>query len=298
MATYASRPAWDVRTRAAAGTRLAAPGALVLLLAVSLYLRTRELGIGFWIDEGLSVGISDWPLEAIPHALREDGSPPLYYMLLHFWLAVGGRSEAGVRALSLLFALLAVPAAWWAGRAIFRSTRAAWFAAVLMALNPFLSQYAQEARMYSLVALLAIPATACFLRAYALDAESPQARRPWIAGFAVSVAASLYTHNWPIFFTGAAVAAWAALSRMAPAERRRELVRDGLLGFGGAFVLYLPWVPTTLYQAAHTGAPWSDAPDVGSLSDVPTQLLGRMPQVVLLLCAGAGVLALLSRRGG
>jgi len=55
-------------------------------------------------------------------------------------------------------------------------------------------------------------------------------------------------------------------------------------------------VPTTLYQAAHTGAPWSDAPDVGSLSDVPTQLLGRMPQVVLLLCAGAGVLALLSRR--
>src|SRR4051794_10852424 len=298
MATYASRPAWDVRTRAVAGTRLAVPGALLLLLAVSLYLRTRELAIGFWIDEGLSVGISDRPLHAIPHALREDGSPPLYYVLLHFWLAIGGHSEGGVRALSLVFALVAVPVAWWAGRAIFRSTRAAWIAAVLMALNPFLSQYAQEARMYSLVALLAIPATACFVRAYALDAESRQARRPWIAGFSVAIAASLYTHNWPIFFAGAAAAAWALLWALAPGERRRGLVRDGLLGFGGALVLYLPWVPTTLYQAAHTGAPWSDAPDVGSLSDVPTQLLGRMPQVVLLLCAGAGVLALLSRRGG
>ena len=76
----------------------------------------RELGIGFWIDEGLSVGIADRPLGDIPLALREDGSPPLYYMLLHFWLDIAGRSEAGVRGLSLLFALLAIPAAWWAGR--------------------------------------------------------------------------------------------------------------------------------------------------------------------------------------
>src|SRR3954468_19295956 len=297
MATYASRPAWDVRTRALTGTRPAVPGGLLALLALSLYLRTREIGIGFWIDEGLSVGISDRPLSAIPHALREDGSPPLYYVLLHFWLALGGRSEAGVRALSLLFALLAVPAAWWAGRAIFRTARAAWIAAVLMAFNPFLSQFAQEARMYSLVTLLTIPATACFLRAYALDADSARARRPWIAGFAVSVAAALYTHNWPIFFTLAAAAAWAGLLALAPPGRRGGLIRGGLLGFGGAFVLYLPWVPTTLYQAAHTGAPWSEAPDLDSLFGVPGVLLGDMPQIVLLICAGAGLLVLL-RRGG
>src|SRR3954451_10354132 len=297
MATYASRPAWDVRSRTVTGMRVAVPVGLALLLAVSLFIRTREIGIGFWIDEGLSVGIADRPLSAIPHALREDGSPPLYYMLLHFWLSGAGRSEAGVRALSLLFALLAVPAGWWAARVVFRSTRAAWMAAVVFALNPFLSQYAQEARMYSLVALLAIPACACFVRAYALDAETPRERRPWIAGFAISVAASLYTHNWPIFLTMAAAGAWVLLFALAPAGRRRELARDGLLGFGGAFVLYLPWVPTTLYQAAHTGAPWSDRPDLGALSDVPAQLLGRVPQIVLLICAGAGVLALLSTRG-
>jgi hypothetical protein len=147
--------------------------------------------------------------------------------------------------------------------------------------------------MYSLVALLAIPATACFLRAYALDAPN---RRPWIAGFAVSTAVALYTHNWPIFFTASAAVAWAVLWKLAPQWRRRELIRDGLLGFGGAFVLYLPWVPTTLYQAAHTGAPWSDQPAVDSLFGVPGVLLGRMPQIVLLICAGAGILALLQRR--
>src|SRR4051794_12176236 len=297
MATYASRPAWDVRTRALTRARLAVPGAFVSLLLLSLFIRTREIGIGFWIDEGLSVGIANRPLGAIPHALREDGSPPLYYVLLHYWLKAAGDTEAGVRALSLLFALLAIPAAWWAARSIFRSIKAAWIAAVLAALNPFLSQFAQEARMYTLVALLALPATACFIRAYAMDADSPQQRRPWIAGFAVSVAASLYTHNWPAFFAVAALAAWVALSRMAPGERRRELVREGLLGFGGAFVLYLPWLPTTLYQTAHTGAPWADRPTLGGLSDVGTQLLGRVPQIVLLICAGAGLLALLKPRG-
>jgi hypothetical protein len=72
-------------------------------------------------------------------------------------------------------------------------------------------------------------------------------------------------------------------------------VGDGLLGFGGALVLYLPWIPTTLYQAAHTGAPWSDRPSLDSLLGVPGQLLGRMPQIVLLITAGTGLLALWRR---
>src|SRR4051794_15392123 len=286
MSTIASRPAWSVRVRAITGARVAIPAGIGVLVALSLMLRTTQLGIGFWIDEGLSVGIADRPLSDIPFALREDGSPPLYYMLLHFWLDLAGRSESGVRGLSLLFALLAIPAAFWAGRQIWGTQRAAWFSAVLMAFNPFLTQYAQEARMYSLVALLAIPATTCFIRAYALDTEN---RRPWIAGFAVSVALALYTHNWPIFFTVSAAVAWALLWVLADKPRRRELLRDGLLGFGGLFVLYLPWVPTTLYQAAHTGAPWADAPALDSLLGVPGVLLGRMPEVVLLICAGARV---------
>ena len=39
--------------------------------------------------------------------------------------------------------------------------RAAWIAAVLAALNPYLTQYAQETRMYSLVVLLSLLATCC-----------------------------------------------------------------------------------------------------------------------------------------
>ena len=44
--------------------------------------------------------------------------------------------------------------------------RTAWIAALLAAFNPFLTQYAQEARMYSLVALLGLVAVTCWLHAF------------------------------------------------------------------------------------------------------------------------------------
>ncbi len=296
MATHVSRPsvfALTRRARAFRHTWIAVPIGLAVLIAISLTVRTAELKIGFWIDEGLSVGIADRPLGDIPDALRKDGSPPLYYMLLHFWLGIAGESEEGVRSLSLMCALLTIPAGWWAGKTVWGTHKAGWFAAALMAFNPFLSQYAQEARMYALVALLAIPVTVCFLRAYALDTEN---RRPWVIGFAVSEALALYTHNWPIFFGAAAGAAWIVLFALAERARRKELFRDALLGFGGAALLYLPWVPTTLYQAQHTGAPWADAPAFSSLLGVPSVILGRLPEIVLLICAGAGLVAMLRTR--
>src|SRR3954464_62147 len=157
MATYASRPAWGLRRRAITSPKVAVPAGLGALVIVSLLVRTTQLGIGFWIDEGLSGGIADRPLGDIPDALKQDGSPPLYYVLLHFWLGLAGDGEQGVRSLSLLFALLAIPPGFWAARAGWGTHRAAWFGAILMTFNPFLTQYAQEARMYALVALLAIP---------------------------------------------------------------------------------------------------------------------------------------------
>ena len=115
MATYASRPAWELRARAVTSARVAAPLGIGMLLAVSVVLRTRQLDVGFWIDEGLSVGIADRPLGDIPGVLRQDGSPPLYYLLLNLWLGVAGRSEESVHGLSVVFSALCVPVAFWAG---------------------------------------------------------------------------------------------------------------------------------------------------------------------------------------
>jgi mannosyltransferase len=301
MATIAPRrPAWSLPV-VAGSARLHAPLIVGGLLLLSIVLRTRDFDVGFWIDEGLSVGIADRPLSDIPAALRLDGSPPLYYSLLHVWMAAFGTTETATHALSLLFAALAVPAAWWAARGLFGPT-AGLAAALLAATNPFLTQYAQETRMYALLVLLGILACGTFARAYVLtgtDAAPERAvRRRWAAAFAVALAALLYTHNWSLFFAAGCGLTWLVLLLAARGEGRRELLIDGLLGFGGAVLLFAPWLPTLAFQVQHTGAPWSTRPGLDDLFRIPALLLGTAAQLGLLLAAGAGAVVLLSRASG
>src|SRR5687768_18386515 len=104
MATIASRrPAWSTPATVAGSARLLEPLAVGGLVLLSILLRTRDFDVGFWIDEGLSVGIADRPLGDIPAALRLDGSPPLYYALLHGWIGVFGTAETATHAMSLVF---------------------------------------------------------------------------------------------------------------------------------------------------------------------------------------------------
>src|ERR1700752_4621273 len=90
-------------------------GFVAVLMAVSLFIRTRYIGGEFWMDEGISVGIASHSLSAIPGVLRHDGSPPLYYMALHVWMRIFGSSGIETHAMSDLFSMLAIPVGLWAG---------------------------------------------------------------------------------------------------------------------------------------------------------------------------------------
>jgi hypothetical protein len=254
--------------------------------------RVRDLGAPLWIDEGISLGIADHPLTAIPGVLRQDGSPPLFYVLLHLWTGVFGAGIRSGHALSLTFAVLAIPAAAWAAAGV-AGGFAGLATAAVVALDPFTGTYAIEVRMYSLLLLLGLLATGAFLRAFVLR---PGSRR-WSIAFAFALAAVLYTHNWGAFFGAAAGVVWLALVAAGPAGRRRGLLVGGAIGFGGALLLYAPWLPTLADQVAHTGAPWSHAPHARSIARSFQRILGgRMPEAVLLVVAAGGALELL--RGG
>ena len=175
-------------------------GLLVVLTAISAYLRTHYITGQFWEDEAITTGIASHSLGAIPGVLRHDGSPPLFYVLLHFWISIFGPSEAATRALSLLFGLLCIPAGMWAGWSLF-GRRAGVYAAILFAFSTFLTAYAQESRMYELMALLGLLATAAFIHAFVFR------RRGYLIMFAVCQALMLYTHAWGIFFGAGSVIA-------------------------------------------------------------------------------------------
>lgn len=286
MATVAlRRPA--ALERSIAGIPVLEFAGLAVLVALSLVLRTTALHVHFWIDEGLSVGIASHSLTEIPGVLRLDGSPPLYYMLLHVWMEIFGRSEAQTHIFSLIPALLTIPAAWWAGASLF-DRRVAWALAGLTAINPFLTSYAQETRMYALVILLGTLCTACFLHAYVFG------RRQYRIPFGLLLAALLYTHNWTYFYgvalVGVVAAAWRA------SEDRRTLTRDIAVGFGLAAALYLPWVPTMIFQTLHTGAPWATPPSLSTLVKSPNLLLGGQSGTFVVILAATGGLVTLAAR--
>jgi hypothetical protein len=287
MASVASRPRAVPRLDSLPAGTAGVIALLLGLLVVSLFLRTRALGESLWMDEGLSIGVASQPLFDIPGVLRQDGNPPLYYMLLNIWMDLFGAGPGRTQGLSVAISLLAVPIGLWAGWSLF-DRRAGLIGAALGAVNPFLTVYAQETRMYSLMVVLSMVLTAAFVHVYVYR------HRKYLPLFGVVVALMLYTHSWGLFVTfGALVAFGACYLR---SDERRELARDGLLGFGIALLLYLPWIPTLLYQVSHTGAPWVNPPRFGVVVQISKSILGGgTVTVALLLAAGSGLAAVWSR---
>jgi len=236
-------------------------GAVALVVA-GLVLRVLTAS-DLWLDEALTVNIARLPLGDIPGALGRDGAPPLYYWVLHAWMAVLGTGDLAVRSLSGVASALTLPVVWLIGRRL-GGERAAWGAAVVLAVNPFAIRYATEARMYSLVALLVALGLLAALRAY----ERPTVAR--LAQVAVAAAAVLYTHYWGIYLlvaSGVLLLVRARRRPPAPGRGAARLVawRDRLRGPEGRLLAALavggaawaPWIPTFLDQAAHTGTPWA-----------------------------------------
>jgi mannosyltransferase len=85
---------------------------------------------------------------------RSESTPHLYYLLAWVWERIFGPGEVGLRSLSALVGTAAVPVAAEVGRVLV-SRRAGIVAAALVAVNPLLVWYSQEARAYALLVLLA-----------------------------------------------------------------------------------------------------------------------------------------------
>jgi hypothetical protein len=260
--------------------RWATAGLLGLLCLASLWLRTRVLGAGFWIDEGISVGIAHHHFTAIPHLLRQDGAPPLYYLLLHVWIDWFGDGERATHALSLVAAIACIPLAYWAAQSLFGRT-AGWVAATLATIDPFLTYYGQETRMYALAACFSIVAAAAYAHGVVLG------RRRYLPLLVLSLDLLLYTHNWALFLCAGFAVATLVFAR----ERWREAAVAGAV----TLLLYLPWLPTLLSQLRHTGAPWAMRPGVHALVLAPGAAFAV--DAVFGVVAMAAALGLSRRRG-
>ena len=268
------------------GIELVLVTALAVVAGIGLRFVTRS---GLWLDEALSVNVAQLPLGEIAGALRQDGHPPLYYVLLHVWIGLVGDSDVAVRSLSGVIAVATLPLAYVAGRRAGGRTLGL-VALGVFALTPYLVRYGTETRMYSLVSF-------GMLVAYLLiDDLVRRGRAPWwrVAALAITVGALLWTHYWAMWPTAAAALVLLVVWRRNADPAARSGAGRALLGLVGGGILFLPWVPTLLFQSAHTGTPWAGPvrpaaflamtfTEVGGGAFVDAQFVGAVLVVLVLL---------------
>ncbi len=229
--------------------------AVFAIAIAGLGLRLFHLGTqSLWYDEGYSVYLAGKDLLTLTGETAADIQPPLYYYLLHAWIALFGRGETAVRGLSVLFGLAALPLFYLLGRRLF-GARAGLLAAALAALSPLYVWYAQETRMYTLLVWLTLAASYFLWRALHRPQgdDADRRGRVWM-GWAVCMTLALYTHYFAAF-----VLVFHVLFALLVWRARRSSARAGGLGIAllAVLVAYTPWLPYLLNRYGADVSYWS-----------------------------------------
>ena len=205
---------------------------LIGLTGVALLLRLPSFHDSLFGDElGTNLVVHGFGVGDVISIVEGDqeGTPPLFFLLT--WLFKGINGPEGLRIVSLLAGLAAIPLTYLLGiRTVGKP--AAWVGTILVALSPYQIYYATEARAYALVMAL------CLAASLTLLAAIDSGRTRWWIAFALSVAAAAYTHYTSVYVL-AGLLGWAFLAHP---QARRPL----LLSYLGAAMLYIPWVPQFL----------------------------------------------------
>lgn len=198
-----------------------------------------------WRDEAFSYFMAKPNIIQVIINTANDFNPPLYYLLLHFWMNIFGRLDESLRFLSFLPHIASVFVAYQLGLRIF-TKRFAFFVAVFTFFNPMLLYYAFEIRMYSLYALLAF----CSLYFFIV--------KNW-KWYTVSCLLGLYTHS---FFS------------LIPASYlfylwfNKQFSRKHIGNALKPFIFYLPWLPILTIQFLRSKDSWMFPVDLQLIKSV------------------------------
>lgn len=192
-----------------------------------------------WHDEGYTMLLAPRSPAQIIIGTTRDVHPPLYYEILHFWMKLFGTSELGSRSLSAVCTLVAVVIGFALAKRLF-GDNVARLAAVFLAFGPFLIRYAQEDRMYAMVALWALLASY-----FLVGALASKKAAWWWAGYSLAIAAALYTHYYSVFVIAVH---WLYVAFRSTKRGQGLRSKSWWVANIGAAALFAPWVPVAYSQ--------------------------------------------------
>jgi len=175
------------------------------LVALGAALRFATLGVQSYHHDEI-VTASRVLRVGFGHAMDAVGfsesAPPLYYALAWVWTQVTGTGPWGLRSLSAVAGVATIPVAFLIGREL-RGRPAGFLAAALVAVNPMLIWYSQEARAYALLAFFCALSLLYCVRALRVpevgDAPDPKRDKRNLVLWGVFSALALATHYFAVF---------------------------------------------------------------------------------------------------
>ena len=142
-----------------------APWLVIIITLIGGFLRVLLLANkGMWLDETFSVWVANHSVvDMLQWIIKIDQHPPLYYLLLHYWIALNGDTPYYARLLSALFGAGTIPIIYLIGKRMSGAVMGL-AAAVFLALSLFNIYYAQETRMYTFLTFNAAVAIYALVR--------------------------------------------------------------------------------------------------------------------------------------
>lgn len=208
---------------------------VVVASGLALVLGLIQLGKpSFWMDESLTALEVQWSYD---RAL--DGYYWLYYSIEKPWAALAGSSEAALRFPSVLGTMVACALLVVLGRKLF-DRRVALVAGVLLALNPFVVKWSQQARGYTL--LLAVSVLAVLLLLRALERGT---RGAWVL-YGLAVSAVIIWHP-------PAGVVLAPTHLLLVSQRRDRVLPHGLAAAVVIVALGVPWAAQIAMRSTGEG---------------------------------------------
>lgn len=214
---------------------LSSPSALLAgVLIFALLIRLAGLiQRPIWYDEAFSLLFaSKGPAAMLTGTLGNQSQaaeehPLLYYTLLWGWMRAFGESVPAARLFSILAGLVTIFLALKLSKAMF--ARIVWGSGLFLALSPFIVHYAQEIRMYALLAMFTTGAT------LALWQGMHTSQRRWWLIFSICAACAMYTHTLAVVYL-------APLALIPFLRQRWYDATKTTAATLGAVILYIPWL--------------------------------------------------------
>jgi len=208
----------------------------------------------FWRDEAFTWLLAKQNIFDLFVYTAKDFNPPLYYLIIHYWIKFFGSSEISLRTVSFIFYWATIYCVYLFLIHIFKiAHKRTWLYIVLVAVNPILLYYAFEARMYTMLAFFSTLSFYSFLK---------QNNKI----FFIAVVLGLYTHYFMVFVLAAIL-----LYRYFTQEKK--YLKKLLMQFSAPLFVFIPWLLFVLKVKDFSSQSfWIEKSTITTLSQLTTTL--------------------------